>query len=81
MFHKKARAGEIEVEYEDTWEEMMSLWSTPFMPNLMNTVVFLVETSQIIAVLFVNYKVGAPPVWACSGDTEVAFLGALCPLL
>ena len=28
----------------------------PFKPNLMNTVIFLVETAQLIAVLFVNYK-------------------------
>eukprot|EP01045_Picozoa_sp_COSAG04_P005826 COSAG04_NODE_276_length_18405_cov_14.052278_2_plen_123_part_00 len=34
----------------------MALWSTPFLPNLMNSTVFLVETAQIIAVLFVNYK-------------------------
>lgn len=32
------------------------MWSSPFKPNLMNTVVFLVETAQIVAVLFVNYK-------------------------
>ena len=36
--------------------EIMALWSTPFLPNLMNSTVFLVETAQIIAVLFVNYK-------------------------
>jgi len=35
---------------------MMALWTTPFMPNLLNTAVFLVETSQCIAVLLVNYK-------------------------
>ena len=35
---------------------MMALWTTPFMPNLLNTSVFLVETSQCIAVLLVNYK-------------------------
>eukprot|EP00463_Aulacantha_scolymantha_P006186 TRINITY_DN7753_c0_g1_i1.p1 TRINITY_DN7753_c0_g1~~TRINITY_DN7753_c0_g1_i1.p1 ORF type:complete len:179 (+),score=15.62 TRINITY_DN7753_c0_g1_i1:142-678(+) len=28
----------------------------PFLPNLMNTIVFLVQTSQTISVLFVNYK-------------------------
>jgi len=32
------------------------MWQRPFMPNLMNTTVFLVETAQIMAVLFVNYK-------------------------
>lgn len=30
--------------------------STPFKPNLLNTVVFLVETAQMVAVPFVNYK-------------------------
>merc|ERR1712100_827047 len=44
--------------------------SMPFKPNLMNTVVFLVETSQIIAVLFVNYK-GRP--WM-KGITENTYL-------
>jgi len=34
----------------------MAMWTTPFMPNLLNTCVFLVETSQCIAVLLVNYK-------------------------
>ncbi|EGB05969.1 hypothetical protein AURANDRAFT_38218 [Aureococcus anophagefferens] len=33
-----------------------SMWSTPFLPNLLNTAVFLVETSQMVAVLLVNYK-------------------------
>ena len=40
----------------DPWADILSMWSKPFMPNLMNTVVFLVETSQLVAVLFVNYK-------------------------
>jgi cation-transporting ATPase 13A1 len=40
----------------DSLAEVMSMWQAPFMPNLLNTVVFLVETSQIMAVLFVNYK-------------------------
>ena len=41
---------------DDPLAALTSLWSAPFMPNLLNTVVFLVETSQMIAVLFVNYK-------------------------
>lgn len=45
-----------DAEFEDPLAEIMSLWQAPFKPNLMNTVVFLVETAQIIAVLFVNYK-------------------------
>jgi len=40
----------------DSMAEVMMMWQAPFMPNLMNTVIFLVETSQIMAVLFVNYK-------------------------
>ncbi|CAK8999902.1 Endoplasmic reticulum transmembrane helix translocase (Complexed with DOR1 protein 1) (Endoplasmic reticulum P5A-ATPase) (Sensitivity to the P.farinosa killer toxin protein 1) [Durusdinium trenchii] len=47
---------EEEVDTLDAMAEMLMMWSTPFMPNLMNTVIFLVETSQIMAVLFVNYK-------------------------
>jgi cation-transporting ATPase 13A1 len=59
-FNKKVYAGESVAEdpdeEPDPWAEMMTLWSKPFMPNLMNTVIFLVETSQIMAVLLVNYK-------------------------
>ena len=43
-------------EEEDPLAMFKSLWSTPFMPNLLNSTVFLVETSQMVAVLFVNYK-------------------------
>jgi cation-transporting ATPase 13A1 len=60
-FHKRVRSGEqAELDAleddEDPWAEMMFIWQQPFLPNLLNTVVFLVETSQIISVLFVNYK-------------------------
>ena len=58
-FFKKAKAKELpeqQASEEDPWAEIMSLWQAPFKPNLLNTVVFLVETSQMIAVLFVNYK-------------------------
>jgi len=34
----------------------MSMLNAPFLPNLLNTVVWLVETSQMCAVTFVNYK-------------------------
>lgn len=34
----------------------MNQWMRPFLPNLMNSVVFLVETSQNVSVLAVNYK-------------------------
>ena len=30
--------------------------TAPFMPNLLNSTVFLVETSQMISVFFANYK-------------------------
>eukprot|EP00616_Rhizochromulina_sp_CCMP1243_P017602 CAMPEP_0119000990 /NCGR_PEP_ID=MMETSP1173-20130426/64353_1 /TAXON_ID=1034831 /ORGANISM="Rhizochromulina marina cf, Strain CCMP1243" /LENGTH=1550 /DNA_ID=CAMNT_0006952493 /DNA_START=19 /DNA_END=4671 /DNA_ORIENTATION=+ len=58
-FHKKAKARELpeqQANEDDPWAEIWNLWQTPFKPNLLNTVVFLVETSQMIAVLFVNYK-------------------------
>ena len=40
----------------DYLQQFMLMWNAPFMPNLLNSSVFLVETAQIIAVLFVNYK-------------------------
>ena len=61
-FHKKHKnwgdgdGADAQKEDEDPMAMFKSLWSTPFMPNLLNTVVFLVETSQMVAVLFVNYK-------------------------
>eukprot|EP01052_Picozoa_sp_SAG31_P001201 SAG31_NODE_40_length_31360_cov_6.751575_9_plen_82_part_00 len=62
----QVRAGEDVVvdDSEDPLAEIMALWSQPFLPNLLNTVTFLVETAQIIAVLFVNYK-GRP--WMVGG--------------
>mmetsp|Transcript_26365 Transcript_26365/g.43010 ORF Transcript_26365/g.43010 Transcript_26365/m.43010 type:complete len:242 (-) Transcript_26365:59-784(-) len=51
------RRGLIEQEEEMDWTQYaMSAWTQPFLPNLMNTVVFLVETAQTVAILFVNYK-------------------------
>lgn len=41
---------------EDPLKMLASIWGAPFMPNLMNTTIFLVETAQIVSVLFVNYK-------------------------
>jgi cation-transporting ATPase 13A1 len=63
-FHKRQARADLLVEQdslttdadEDPWADVWSMWSKPFMPNLMNTTVFLVETSQLVAVLFVNYK-------------------------
>jgi len=40
----------------DPYAQLMSMINTPFMPNLMNMVVFLLKTSQEVAVLLVNYK-------------------------
>lgn len=55
---KLKRRGLIEKEEsEEDWMKMaMQLWTQPFLPNLMNTTVFLVETAQTVAILFVNYK-------------------------
>lgn len=52
------RRGLIEKEEtEQDWSQMvMEMWFQAFLPNLMNTVVFLVETAQTVAILFVNYK-------------------------
>jgi cation-transporting ATPase 13A1 len=62
-FHRRERIRELRVEAQAQAEEegdwmagAMAMWTTPFMPNLLNTCVFLVETSQCIAVLLVNYK-------------------------
>ena len=40
----------------DVMKQALAMWETPFMPNLLNTCVFLVETAQQVAVLLVNYK-------------------------
>jgi len=62
-FHRRERLRELKEEAsakaseEGDWmASAMAMWTTPFMPNLLNTCVFLVETSQCIAVLLVNYK-------------------------
>lgn len=36
------------------------MWQAPFLPNLLNSTVFLVETSQMISVFFANYEVPPP---------------------
>lgn len=41
---------------EDWMAWAMAMINTPFLPNLLNTVTWLVETSQMCAVTFVNYK-------------------------
>ena len=59
-FFKKAKAKQLESQYLCDEDDFMcnfnQLWFTPFMPNLLNSVVFLVETSQMISVFFANYK-------------------------
>jgi magnesium-transporting ATPase (P-type) len=87
-FFKKAKAHEIARDAhcgeDDFVCQMQAYWTAPFMPNLLNTVVFLVETSQMISVFFANYK-GRPwmkgmlenhplflSVFACIGGVVVA---------
>jgi cation-transporting ATPase 13A1 len=59
-FFRRARAKEIDQSELCAEDDMMcqfnAFWMAPFMPNLLNSVVFLVETSQMIAVYFANYK-------------------------
>jgi hypothetical protein len=67
-FNKRIYAGESDLLREemsadgDNPDPLAGMWlpgSVPFKPNLMNTVVFLVQTAQVVSVLFVNYK-GSP---------------------
>ena len=59
-FFKKAKAKEIQAGdlcgEDDIFCQIQAFWAAPFMPNLLNTTVFLVETSQMISVFFANYK-------------------------
>jgi cation-transporting ATPase 13A1 len=59
-FFKKAKAKEIDAadacEEDDMMCQLQAYWMAPFLPNLLNTTVFLVETSQMISVFFANYK-------------------------
>lgn len=59
-FFRKVKANEID-RYascgdEDYVCQMNAFWMAPFLPNLLNSVVFLVQTSQMISVFFANYK-------------------------
>jgi cation-transporting ATPase 13A1 len=59
QFHLKVKAGEeVELNEDDPLAEIMALWSTPFLPNLLNTVIFLVETAQVRACLTTVFRVG-----------------------
>jgi len=59
-FFKKAKAKEILAgdlcDEDDMMCQLQAFWAAPFLPNLLNTTVFLVETSQMISVFFANYK-------------------------
>lgn len=87
-FFKKVKSHEIDraahCGEDDFMCQMQAFWMAPFMPNLLNSVVFLVETSQMISVFFANYK-GRPwmkgimenhplflSVFACVGGVIVA---------
>ena len=68
-FFRKAKAKELlagdQCGEDDVMCQLTSFWAAPFMPNLLNTTVFLVETSQMISVFFANYK-GRP--WMKVGE-------------
>jgi len=59
-FFRKVKAQEIDPSAhcgeDDFMCQMQAYWMAPFMPNLLNSVVFLVETAQMISVFFANYK-------------------------
>lgn len=59
-FFKKVKTNEIDrsahCSEDDIMCQFQSYWMAPFLPNLLNSVVFLVETSQMISVFFANYK-------------------------
>jgi cation-transporting ATPase 13A1 len=59
-FFQKVKSKEIDpaahCSEDDFMCQFQAQWMAPFMPNLLNTVVFLVETSQMISVFFTNYK-------------------------
>ena len=59
-FFKKVKTNEID-KYSQCGEDdftcqLQAYWTAPFLPNLLNTVVFLVQTSMMISVFFTNYK-------------------------
>ena len=59
-FFRKAKNKEIDAaaacDEDDMMCQFQAYWMAPFLPNLLNTTVFLVETSQMISVFFANYK-------------------------
>merc|ERR1711871_1659071 len=59
-FFKKAKAKQLDqeslCEEDDVMCQFNLMWQAPFLPNILNSTVFLVETSQMISVYFANYK-------------------------
>lgn len=59
-FFRKAKNKEIDAaaacDEDDMMCQLQAYWMAPFLPNLLNSTVFLVETSQMISVFFANYK-------------------------
>jgi manganese-transporting P-type ATPase len=59
-FFRKAKSKEILAvdlcDEDDMMCQFQAYWTAPFLPNLLNTTVFLVETAQMISVFFANYK-------------------------
>lgn len=53
------------------------LFSTPFKPSLLNTVVFLIETAQQVSVMAVNYK-GRPFMIASTENRPMLYSLAAC---
>lgn len=53
---EKERHEHIDFMEEDAFDDVWWFTKVPFKPNLLNTMVWLVEVSQQISVLFVNYK-------------------------
>jgi len=53
---EKERNKQIDNLGEEAFQEWNWFMSVPFKPNLLNTCCWLVETSQQISVIFVNYK-------------------------
>ena len=74
QFFRKVKSHEIDAAAacgEDDYMCLMnSYWMAPFLPNLLNSTVFLIETSQMISVFFANYK-GRP--WM-KGNQLISFI-------
>eukprot|EP01062_Namystynia_karyoxenos_P058999 TRINITY_DN50423_c0_g1_i1.p1 TRINITY_DN50423_c0_g1~~TRINITY_DN50423_c0_g1_i1.p1 ORF type:complete len:1562 (+),score=470.48 TRINITY_DN50423_c0_g1_i1:78-4763(+) len=61
QFHKQLRLaglspGGAREGDTDPFAAFYNIWQTPFKPNLLNTITFLVEQAQMASVLLVNYR-------------------------